>query len=105
METTRQALVDDTSVVVMLYMALELSGAKWKVAIGDGKRAPSQHTLKAADVLGLLGVIAKAKKRCGLSGPVRVMSCYEAGRDGFWLHRWRTSRASTTWWWTPRASR
>ncbi len=88
METTRQALVDDTSVVVMLYMALELSGAKWKVAIGDGKRAPSQHTLKAADVLGLLGVIEKAKKRCGLSGPVRVMSCYEAGRDGFWLHRW-----------------
>ena len=88
METTRQALVDDTSVVAMLYMALELSGAKWKVAIGDGKRAPSEHTLKAADVLGLLGVIEKAKKRCGVSGPVRVMSCYEAGRDGFWVHRW-----------------
>jgi transposase len=88
MEATRQARVDDTSVVVMLYMALELSGAKWKVAIGDGKRRPSQHTLKAADVLGLLGVLAKAKKRCGLSEAVRVMSCYEAGRDGFWLHRW-----------------
>ena len=88
METTRQALLNDTSVVVMLYMALELSGAKWKVAIGDGKRAASQHTLKAADVLGLLGVIAKAKKRCGVSGAVQVMSCYEAGRDGFWLHRW-----------------
>jgi len=69
-------------------MALELSGAKWKVAIGDGKRAPSQHTLKAADVLGLLGVVEKAKKRCKLTGAVRVMSCYEAGRDGFWLHRW-----------------
>lgn len=88
METTRQARVDDTSVALMLYMALELSGAKWKVAIGDGRRAPSQHTLKAADVLGLLGVIEKAKKRCKLSGAVRVMSCYEAGRDGFWLHRW-----------------
>jgi transposase len=88
MEATRQALVDDTSVAVMLYMALELSGAKWKVALGDGKRAPSQHTLKAADVLALLGVIEKCKKRCGVSGPVRVMSCYEAGRDGFWLHRW-----------------
>src|SRR5512147_2000040 len=88
MATTRQAPMDDTSVVVKLYMALELSGAKWKVAIGDGKRAPSQHALKAADVLGLLGVIEKAKKRCGVSGPARVMSCYEAGRDGFWLHRW-----------------
>jgi transposase len=88
MEPTRQAPVDDTSVALMLYMALELSGAKWKVAIGDGKRAPSQHTLKAADVLGLLGVIEKAQKRCKLTGAVRVMSCYEAGRDGFWLHRW-----------------
>ena len=88
MEATRQALVDDTSVAVMLYMALELSGAKWKVALGDGKRAPSQHTLKAADVLAVLGVIEKCKKRCGVSGPVRVVSCYEAGRDGFWLHRW-----------------
>jgi transposase len=88
METTRQARVDDTSVALMLYMALELSGAKWKVAIGDGRRAPSQHTLKAADVLGLLGVIEKAKKRCKLSGAVRVASCYEAGRDGFWVHRW-----------------
>lgn len=88
MATTKQAPMDDTSVVVMLYMALELSGAKWKVALGDGKRAPSQHTLKAADVLGLLGVIEKAKKRCKLAGEVRVMSCYEAGRDGFWLHRW-----------------
>jgi len=88
MGTTRQALVDDTSVVVRLYMALELSGAKWKVAIGDGKRAPSQHTLKAADVLGLLGVVEKAKKRCKLTGAVRVLSCYEAGCDGFWLHRW-----------------
>jgi transposase len=88
METTRQALVDDTSVAVVLYMALELSGAKWKVAIGDGKRAPSQHTLKAADVPGLLGVIEKAKKRGKITGTVPVLSCYEAGRDGFWLHRW-----------------
>jgi transposase len=88
MGTTRQALINDTSVVVMLYMALELSASKWKVAIADGQRAPSQHTLSAADVGGLLLLIDKAKKRCGRQGPVKVNSCYEAGRDGFWLHRW-----------------
>jgi transposase len=36
----------------------------------------------------LLQVVEKAKKRCGLHGAVPVLSCYEAGRDGFWLHRW-----------------
>ena len=88
MEATRQALSNDTSVAQMLYMALELSASKWKVAIADGKRAASQHTLNAADVEGLLRLIDKAKKRCALQGMVKVNSCYEAGRDGFWLHRW-----------------
>jgi transposase len=32
--------------------------------------------------------IANAKKRFGLPEDVRVFCCYEAGRDGFWLHRW-----------------
>jgi hypothetical protein len=75
MEPTRQALVDDTSGARMLYMALELSGTKWKLAIGDAQRRPSQHALKAGDVLRLLGVIAQAKKRCKLAGAVRVASC------------------------------
>jgi len=88
MGATRQALINDTSVVVMLYMALELSASKWKVALADGQRAASQHTLEAGDVGGLLKLIEKAKKRCGLQGTLKVMSCYEAGRDGFWLHRW-----------------
>jgi transposase len=88
MEATRQALVDDTSVARVLYMALELSASKWKVALGDGRRAPSQHTVVAGNVVELLEVIGKARKRCGLSAQVPVVSCYEAGRDGFWLHRW-----------------
>src|SRR5206468_907657 len=40
------------------------------------------------DTDGGMRAIAKAKARCGLPGEVRVRSCYEAGRDGFWLHRW-----------------
>jgi len=88
MGSTRQALINDTSVVAMLYMALELSSSKWLVAISDGERAASQHTLRGGDVGALLQLIEKAKKRCNLQGAVRVHSCYEAGRDGFWLHRW-----------------
>jgi len=88
METTRQALMNDTSVVRILYMALELSGNKWKVAIADGQRAPSQRSIAAGDTSELLQVVEKAKTRCRLPGVVRVLSCYEAGRDGFWLHRW-----------------
>src|SRR5438046_977145 len=88
MATTRQALINDTSVTLMLYMALELSASKWKVAIADGQRAASQHTLTAGDLGKLLQLIERAKKRCGLTGALKVMSCYEAGRDGFWLHRW-----------------
>src|SRR6185312_8992433 len=64
------------------------SAGKWQVAIAHGQRAPSRHTIAAGDRSALLQLVEKAKKRCGLQGAVRVLSCYEAGRDGFWLHRW-----------------
>jgi transposase len=89
MAMTRQALeVNDTDVAARLYMALELSDGKWKVAIGDNRRGPSQHSVSAGEAPALLELIEKAKRRCALSGAVQVVSCYEAGRDGFWLHRW-----------------
>jgi transposase len=71
-----------------LYMAMELSDKKWVLALSDGVRAPSRHTLEAGDTGAILGAIAKARLRCGLGPSARVHSCYEAGRDGFWLHRW-----------------
>jgi transposase len=89
MAMPRQALdVNDTSAVVYVRMALELSDGKWKVAIGDGRRSPSRHTVAAGEAQLLLKLVEKAKKRCGLGAEVQVVSCYEAGRDGFWLHRW-----------------
>jgi transposase len=39
----------------------------------------------------LPGEIRAAKRRLGLAEDVPVVSCYEAGRDGFWLHRCLTS--------------
>jgi len=71
-----------------LYMAFELSEKNWKLSLGDGVRSPSRYTVAAGDTAALLECIAKAKVRCGLAPEASVGSCYEAGRDGFWLHRW-----------------
>jgi transposase len=73
-----------------LFVALELSRASWLVAIqAPGSDKISRHKLAAgasADLLELVGrQRATAEHRTG--GEVRVMACYEAGRDGFWLHR------------------
>ena len=71
-----------------LYMAFELAEKNWKLALGDGARSPSHYAVAAGDTVALLECIAKAKARCGLAPEASVHSCYEAGRDGFWLHRW-----------------
>jgi transposase len=71
-----------------LYMAFELGEKNWKLSLSDGARSPSHYTVAAGDTAALLERIAKAKARCELSPEARVHSCYEAGRDGFWLHRW-----------------
>jgi transposase len=71
-----------------LYMAFELGEKNWKLSLSDGARSPSHYSVTAGDTAALLECIAKAKARCGLAPEARVHSCYEAGRDGFWLHRW-----------------
>uniref|UniRef100_UPI003F499E69 IS110 family transposase n=1 Tax=Cupriavidus yeoncheonensis TaxID=1462994 RepID=UPI003F499E69 len=83
----------NTTITGWLYMAFELGEKSWKLSLGDGMRGPSRHTLVAGDLNAVLQVIAKAKARCGLApqAPV-VRSCYEAGHDGFWPHRWLTEQ-------------
>jgi transposase len=71
-----------------LYMAFELGEKNWKLSLSDGAHSPSRYTVAAGDTVALLECIAKARARCGLCANTRVHSCYEAGRDGFWLHRW-----------------
>jgi transposase len=51
-------------------------------------RSPSRNAIAAGDGAALLRCIEKAKSRCGLDPQARVRSCYEAGRDGWWIHRW-----------------
>src|SRR6202795_1685926 len=78
----------DTTIVGRLYVAFELGDRSWKLSLGDGVRAPSRCTVAAGDTASVLTAIAKAKARCHLATDAPVRSCYEAGRDGFWLHRW-----------------
>jgi transposase len=67
-------------------MALELSNKTWRLALSDGAKR-RQVTVPAADLARLAEAVAKAKVRFGMPVTARVLSCYEAGRDGFWLHR------------------
>ena len=71
-------------------IAIELSKTSWVVGVQppSGGR-PSEHRLPGGDWRGLLALIERIGRRLGreLNRPVEVISCYEAGYDGFWLHR------------------
>jgi transposase len=68
-------------------MSFELSDKHWKLTFGNGNHGPSRCTVAAGDEAAVLERIAKAKLRFGLTEDTAVHSCYEAGRDGWWLHR------------------
>jgi hypothetical protein len=71
-----------------LYLAFELSNQDWKLGftVGHGQ-PPRQRKISAGDTTALKQEITLAKQRFGLPADAPVVSCYEAGRDGFWLHR------------------
>src|SRR5690349_12609041 len=78
----------NTTTAGRLYLACELGEKNGKLSLGDGRRAPTHCTVAAGDTTAVLTAIANARARCHLSADAPVYSCYEAGRDGFWLHRW-----------------
>lgn len=83
---TREAEVSTTAAV--LYVAFELGESKWQLASATGQaQRPRERTIAARDVKALKEEVARAKARFGLPPNARVVSCYEAGRDGFWLDR------------------
>ena len=74
-----------------LFVALELSRSTWLVALHSPiADKVSQHRLEGGDVNGLLALITRKRGDVErrLRRPVRVVCCFEAGYDGFWLHRW-----------------
>ena len=89
MTTTRTVLRDkDKAVGGDLYMSFELGDKRWQMSIADSRRCVSRYTVAAGDTAAVADCIVKAAARLHTGAKAQVHSCYEAGRDGWWLHRW-----------------
>jgi transposase len=79
-----------------LLLAFELGQRTWKLGFsaGLGQRPRIRH-MPAGAIGGIDKEIIQAKMRLGLSLDAPVISCYEAGRDGFWLHRYLVAHGIT----------
>jgi transposase len=80
----------------VLLLAFELGERTWKIgfSVGAAQRIRVRQ-MPACAVAVLMTEIAAAKKRFGLAAEAPVVSCYEAGREGFWLHRYLVAHAIT----------
>jgi transposase len=71
-----------------LYVAFELGKKEWKLGMTSGPGVvPIVRTVASAQWRSVERALAEARRRFGLAETVSVVSCYEAGRDGFWIHR------------------
>jgi transposase len=72
----------------MLYVGFELSAKEWKLAMTSGFGVAAWiQTVPAGDLGAVTRLLTRARARLQLPATAGVMSCYEAGRDGFWIHR------------------
>jgi transposase len=72
----------------VFYVAFELSCGTWKLAFSVGPGLPPRiRSIPARCTSSVMIEIRKAKSRFGLPENAKVVSCFEAGRDGFWIHR------------------
>jgi transposase len=73
----------------VLYLAFELGQKQYKLGFTTGLgQQPRLRTITARDTAVLQLEIQLARQRFSLPETASVLSCYEAGRDGFWLHRY-----------------
>src|SRR2546430_1949670 len=70
-------------------LVFELSKAKWMLGVMlPGSEKLSRYTITGGDLTALASRLASLRAKAGRGGkPVRILSCYEAGLDGHWLHR------------------
>jgi transposase len=81
--------------VATVYAAIELSRKSWLAAVQSTRQGrASRHKLPPGDAAGLWRVLERERARLQRSGcgAPRVVTSYEAGRDGFWLHRYLASQ-------------
>lgn len=84
------ARIKGYEVGTILYMAIELSNRRWKLGFSNGSRQ-RHRSIDARDRQQFLREVAQARLKLGLAEQWRVVCCFEAGRDGHWLHRWLES--------------
>lgn len=81
-----------TPAELILAVSLELSSAKWKIAMQDGQRENAAiRTVDGAEpaqrLQEVLAEIARIKTKWELPESIRVVVLFEAGQDGFWIAR------------------
>src|SRR5688572_270518 len=87
MTTTTHSAIGSVSEPT-LYVAFELGKKDWKLAMTSGfGLEPWLRTVASGDRRAVERVLHEGRRRFGLPAAARVVSCYEAGRDGFWIHR------------------
>jgi transposase len=76
-----------------VYVAFELSKANWQLGIMvPGAEKMSRYRIEGGNLAELSNVLTRSRARAEQQGkPVRILSCYEVGLDGHWLHRWLTA--------------
>lgn len=80
-----------------LYMAIETGEAKWNLGFKTARAQPVRdRMIDARDAAALLQEVARAKRRFGLEAKAKVICCYEAGREGFWLQRFLAAHGIET---------
>ena len=89
--------VHDTTSKRVLFVACELSEKTWKLCFTTGHgHKPRERGVVARNQARVLQEVAQAKKRFGLPETAPVVRCYEAGREGFWLHRFIQTQGITS---------
>jgi transposase len=81
-----------------VHVVFELSKSKWLLGVLlPGAAKESRYQIEGGDVIALSGVLARARAKAEeLGKPARIVSCYEAGLDGHWLHRWLSQNGVTS---------
>jgi len=77
-----------------VYVVFELSKMRWQLGVLlPGSEKLSRHPIAGGDLTALASRLARCRAQAARSGQsVRILSCYEAGLDGHWLHRWLTDQ-------------
>ena len=73
-------------------MSLELGEKRWKLSVSDGRHGAGRYDVPAGDTAAVAKCLATIRARLKTPAGAMVHSCYEAGRDGWWLHRWLTQQ-------------